>query len=96
MSWQQHRHLSAKRRGFHLIDEEILRALPQIQDYQVGLLHLPPQHTSASLSINENADPTVRQDMEAHFNPGRSRAPTFIATPTKVMTICPRTLKPVL
>ncbi|MCG7543275.1 secondary thiamine-phosphate synthase enzyme YjbQ [Pseudoalteromonas sp. MM17-2] len=69
MSWQQHSiTLSAKRRGFHLIDEEILRALPQIQDYQVGLLHLMLQHTSASLSINENADPTVRQDMEAHFN----------------------------
>ncbi|WP_105214828.1 MULTISPECIES: secondary thiamine-phosphate synthase enzyme YjbQ [unclassified Pseudoalteromonas] len=69
MSWQQHQvTLSAKTRGFHLIDDELERLLPQIGQYQVGLVHLLLLHTSASLTINENADPTVRQDMEAHFN----------------------------
>ncbi|MFY8273643.1 secondary thiamine-phosphate synthase enzyme YjbQ [Pseudoalteromonas sp. SSDWG2] len=69
MSWQQqHITLSAKARGFHLIDQELLAQLPQISQYQVGLVHLMLLHTSASLSINENADPTVRKDMESHFN----------------------------
>lgn len=53
---------------FHLITDEIEQQLPQIKRLNVGLLHLFVQHTSASLTINENADPTVRQDMEAHFN----------------------------
>lgn len=60
--------LKPRARGFHLITDEILRALPEIQDIDIGLLHLFIQHTSASLTINENADPTVRQDMESHFN----------------------------
>ncbi|MBS3797356.1 secondary thiamine-phosphate synthase enzyme YjbQ [Pseudoalteromonas sp. BDTF-M6] len=69
MSWQQQQiTLSAKARGFHLIDDELARLLPQIGQYQVGMVHLLLLHTSASLTINENADPTVRQDMEAHFN----------------------------
>ena len=69
MSWQQKTiHLKAKPRGFHLVDDEILRQLPQVGDYKVGLLHLLLQHTSASLTLNENADPTVRQDFESHFN----------------------------
>ncbi|WP_462157187.1 secondary thiamine-phosphate synthase enzyme YjbQ [Pseudoalteromonas sp. GB56] len=68
MSWQQRQvTLNAKSRGFHLIDEELFRALPEIRDYQIGLVHLLLLHTSASLTINENADPTVRQDMESHF-----------------------------
>lgn len=60
--------LSARKRGFHLITDEIEQQLPQISDYSVGLLQLFIQHTSASLTINENADPTVRHDMEKHFN----------------------------
>lgn len=55
-------------RGFHLITEYIIDALPTIKNVEVGLLHLWLQHTSASLTVNENADPTVRQDMEAFFN----------------------------
>lgn len=55
-------------RGFHLITNDVIAALPSIKDVEVGLLHLWLQHTSASLTINENADPTVRQDMEAFFN----------------------------
>ncbi|MCC9661550.1 secondary thiamine-phosphate synthase enzyme YjbQ [Pseudoalteromonas sp. MB41] len=69
MSWQQKTiQLKPRTRGFHIIDDELLRQLPEISQYKVGLLHLFIQHTSASLTINENADPTVRMDMESHFN----------------------------
>lgn len=61
-------HLRARPRGFHLITDEIEQQLPEIRRVSVGLLHLFIQHTSASLTLNENADPTVRMDMEAHFN----------------------------
>jgi secondary thiamine-phosphate synthase enzyme len=60
--------LQAKPRGFHLVSDEILKALPEISTIHVGLLHLFLQHTSASLSINENADSSVRRDMESHLN----------------------------
>jgi secondary thiamine-phosphate synthase enzyme len=60
--------LSAKSRGFHLITDEIITALPELKRIDCGLLHLFIQHTSASLTINENADPTVREDLESHFN----------------------------
>lgn len=60
--------LKPRPRGFHLITDEILGAIPEVRQIDVGLLHLFIQHTSASLTINENADPTVRQDMESHFN----------------------------
>lgn len=60
--------LTAKNRGFHLITAEVLRALPELARIECGLLHLFIQHTSASLTINENADPSVRQDLESHFN----------------------------
>lgn len=58
--------LQSHRRGFHLITGEILRNLPPLPE--VGLLHLFIKHTSAGLSINENADPDVRMDMESIFN----------------------------
>ncbi|WP_436322988.1 secondary thiamine-phosphate synthase enzyme YjbQ [Vibrio cidicii] len=60
--------ISAKKRGFHLITDEIEQQMPQISSISVGLLHVFIQHTSASLTVNENADPTVRMDMESHFN----------------------------
>jgi secondary thiamine-phosphate synthase enzyme len=60
--------LKPKRRGFHLITNEILTQLPELEDFSVGLCHLFIQHSSASLTINENADPTVCSDMESHFN----------------------------
>jgi secondary thiamine-phosphate synthase enzyme len=60
--------LQPRPRGFHLITAEVLRGLPELGGIGVGLLHLFIQHTSASLTINENADPTVRQDFEGHFN----------------------------
>lgn len=60
--------LSTKPRGFHLITHEIEEVLKAISSTQNGLLHLFIKHTSASLTINENADPTVREDMENFFN----------------------------
>tara|TARA_R100001129_G_scaffold75738_2_gene51794 strand:- start:1055 stop:1513 length:459 start_codon:yes stop_codon:yes gene_type:complete len=60
--------LRARPRGFHLITSEVEQALSQLGQIQVGLLHVFIRHTSASLTINENADPTVRQDFESHFN----------------------------
>ncbi len=55
-------------RGFHLITGQIEKALPEISQINVGQLHVFIRHTSASLTINENADPSVRVDFEAHFN----------------------------
>jgi secondary thiamine-phosphate synthase enzyme len=64
MAWHQVQiRLKPRPRGMHLVTQEILPALPQIRSIQVGLLHLFIQHTSASLSVNENADPDVRADM---------------------------------
>jgi secondary thiamine-phosphate synthase enzyme len=60
--------LSEKRRGFHLITGDVLRAAPGIREIEKGLCQVFIQHTSASLTINENADPTVRQDFETFFN----------------------------
>ncbi|KTF12237.1 secondary thiamine-phosphate synthase enzyme YjbQ [Pseudoalteromonas sp. H105] len=69
MSWLQKTiKLKPRSRGFHIIDDEILPQLIELADYKIGILHLFIQHTSASLTINENADPTVRMDMESHFN----------------------------
>lgn len=66
MNWHQARiELSPRRRGFHLITHEIERQLPELNNYKAGLCHLFIQHTSASLTLNENADPDVRHDMEA-------------------------------
>ncbi|MEM7332656.1 MAG: secondary thiamine-phosphate synthase enzyme YjbQ [Chloroflexota bacterium] len=60
--------LQPRARGFHLVTREILSQLPELTQIQVGLAHIFIQHTSASLCLNENADPTVRQDMESFFN----------------------------
>lgn len=65
---QEHIRLSAKSRGFHLITGEVLSAIPDLRKIKKGMLQVFIQHTSASLTINENADPTVRQDFESHFN----------------------------
>ena len=60
--------LSPYPRGFHLITRLIEREMPDLKSIRAGLLHVFIQHTSASLTINENADPTVRTDFESHFN----------------------------
>lgn len=60
--------LPPHRRGFHLITNEIERALPELRQLSIGMLNVFIKHTSASLTLNENADYTVRTDMEKHFN----------------------------
>lgn len=59
--------LSSFRRGFHLVTDKIVEAIPEIKNIKIGLAHVFIHHTSASLTINENADPTVRVDFETHF-----------------------------
>jgi secondary thiamine-phosphate synthase enzyme len=66
--YQQTIQLAEKRRGFHLITTEVITALPQIAEIKTGICQVFIQHTSASLTINENADPTVRKDFEMYFN----------------------------
>ncbi len=60
--------LKPKPRGFHLITDEILNRLPEISEVKTGIAHIFIKHTSAGLTINENADPSVRRDFESHFN----------------------------
>lgn len=60
--------LKPRSRGFHLITDEIVDQFPEIKEFDVGFLQIFIKHTSAGLSINENADPTVREDFESHFN----------------------------
>ncbi|HIQ16025.1 MAG TPA: YjbQ family protein, partial [Leucothrix sp.] len=60
--------LSSKSRGFHLVTDEILSKLPELQSISIGMMNIFIKHTSASLTINENADPTVRQDFESYFS----------------------------
>lgn len=66
--FQQMLQLRERKRGFHLITSEVVNALPQIHELKTGICQVFIQHTSASLTINENADPTVRQDFEMYFN----------------------------
>jgi secondary thiamine-phosphate synthase enzyme len=69
MDWYQTEiRLSPKSRGFHLVTSEIEASVPEIGRFKTGLAHIFILHTSASLTLNENADPTVRSDMESHFN----------------------------
>lgn len=60
--------LSSKRRGFHLVTREIIEQVKELSEYTVGIAHIFICHTSASLTINENASPEVREDFESHFN----------------------------
>ncbi|HWB08947.1 MAG TPA: secondary thiamine-phosphate synthase enzyme YjbQ [Pirellulales bacterium] len=69
MAWlQRPLLLPSFKRGFHLITRRVVDALPELTEFRVGLLHVFIQHTSASLSINENADPDVPHDLERSFN----------------------------
>ena len=60
--------LKARLRGFHLVSREVLSELSELKTLRVGMLNVFIQHTSASISIGENADSTVRDDLESHFN----------------------------
>jgi secondary thiamine-phosphate synthase enzyme len=69
MSWKQKEiTLQSNGKGFFLVTDQVLNQLPEISSFNVGLLHLFIKHTSASLAINENADSTVREDLESHFD----------------------------
>ena len=69
MSWRQREiRLEARPRGVHLVTDEIVDALPELRELQLGLAHLFIRHTSASLTLNENASPDVRRDFESWFN----------------------------
>jgi secondary thiamine-phosphate synthase enzyme len=60
--------LEPRQRGFHLVTSEVVEALPELSDVGAGLLHVHIRHTSASLTLNENASPDVRADFESWFN----------------------------
>lgn len=60
--------LKPKSRGFHLVTNEILDQIPELKEIKTGVAHIFIQHTSAGLTLNENADPSVRRDFESHFN----------------------------
>jgi len=66
--YQQAVQLRERKRGFHLITSEVLQAIPEISGLKAGMCQVFIMHTSASLTINENADPTVRMDFETYFN----------------------------
>jgi secondary thiamine-phosphate synthase enzyme len=66
--FQQPIQLHQRKRGFHIITAELVQAFPQLAEIKTGMLQVFIQHTSAGLTINENADPTVRQDFEMYFN----------------------------
>ena len=71
-----------KSRGFHLITDEIIKKLPELKKINIGILHIFINHTSASLTINENADSSVKTDLESHFNrmvPEREKFYTHIS-----------------
>ena len=69
MTWtQRHVQLPPLSRGWHLVTEELISAVPELAETECGMLHVFIQHTSASLSINENADPDVPRDLEASIN----------------------------
>jgi len=65
---QKEINLKSKARGFHLITEELLSELPELRILRIGMMNIFIMHTSASLTLNENADPAVRQDFESYFN----------------------------
>jgi len=69
MPWiQREFSIAARKRGFHLVTSEIVSKIPELATMHCGILHLFIKHTSASITLNENADPSVRTDMERHFN----------------------------
>ena len=67
-AYQKHVKLSSYSRGFHLITSDILEQIPEIKEISIGMLQVFIKHTSASLTINENADSSVGLDMESHIN----------------------------
>lgn len=87
MWYQKTLTLSAKSRGFHLVTDEILNQLADMPRVNIGLLHLLLQHTSASLTLNENCDPTVRHDME-RFSSAPFPTTEIMSMTMREQTIC--------
>jgi len=97
MAWQQVEiRLKARPRGLHLVTAEVLAALPQLNGIKVGLLHLFLRHTSASLSVNENADPDVRADMARWLDQAVPENAPYFAHTTEGPDDMPAHLKAVL
>lgn len=67
MWYQKEITIGAKSRGFHIITDEVVNQLPKLKEINTGIAHIFIKHTSASLTINENADPSVRRDFASHF-----------------------------
>ncbi len=78
--FQKSIHFAPLKRGFHLIEAEILRKVPEIGEIEVGMLHLFLKHTSASLCLGENADPSVRKDLERFFGDIADEKPYYTHT----------------
>ena len=66
--YQKEIKLKSRSRGFHLVTDEIVSQFPELKELKTGFLQVFIKHTSAGLTINENVDPTVREDFESHFN----------------------------
>jgi len=69
--------LQARQRGFHLVTDEIVKQLPELQNIKTGMVLILIKHTSASLTLNENFDPDVRTDMESYFSKSVKENETF-------------------
>ncbi len=80
--------LSPKSRGFHLVTDEILSQLNSLNLFHIGMMNIFIQHTSASLTINENADPTVREDFEGYFSRAVPENEPYFKHTRKVATTC--------
>ena len=66
--YQKEISINPRSRGFHLVTQEIVNSFSELREINAGILHVFIKHTSASLTLNENADPTVRMDFESHLN----------------------------
>ena len=80
--------LNNKNRGFHLVTNEIVQNLSELKTVSIGLLHIFLKHTSASLTLNENADQSVRVDFESHFNDMIPEGGNIIHIKPKEKMIC--------
>jgi secondary thiamine-phosphate synthase enzyme len=97
MSWHQVEiQLTPRPRGMHLVTREVLASLPALKDVKVGLLHVFIQHTSASLSVNENADPDVRADMRRWLDRAVPEDASYFEHTTEGADDMPAHLKAVL
>ena len=86
--------LSPRPRGFHLVTSEVVEAVPELGRMAVGVVLVFIQHTSASLTLNENASPDVRRDFAAWFDRAVPDGAPYFRTPWRARTTCPPTSSP--